>query len=82
MLAPQPNMIMVRPNGITRPDDFQASMPVCTDARQFVLRAPPVADGEVEDRAEDHHGEEDRHGQQKIQQMVHFGRDRGRLFRK
>ena len=81
MLAPQVNIIMVRPKGITD-QRISSAMPLCTDARQFLLGAPPVADGEVEDRAENQQREEDRHRQQEVQQVVHVGREGGRLFRK
>ena len=81
MLAPQVNITMVRPNGITRPEDLQRHAAV-RHVRQFLLRAPAVADGEIEDRAEDQQREEDRDRQQKVEQVIHFGRERGRLFRK
>ena len=81
MLAPQLNITMVRPKGITV-QTTSSAMPPCTHVRQFLLRTAPVADGEIEDRAEDQQREEDRDGQQKVQQMVHIGSDGGRLFRK
>ena len=81
MLAPHVNITIVRPNGITD-QTISSARPVCIDARQLVLRPPPVPDREDEDRRENQDREEDRHGQQEIRQVVHVRRERGRLFRK
>ena len=49
--------------------------------RQLVVRAPPVANSEVEDGREYQHGEEHRHADQVEQQMVHVGSEVRRRFR-
>ena len=49
---------------------------------QLLFGAAAVADGEIEDREEDHQREEHRDREQEIQQVVHIGSEGGRLIRK
>ena len=44
---------------------ISSAMPPCTGVRQFVLGAPPVADGKVEDRGENQQRKEHRHASRK-----------------